>query len=335
MFSIIIPLYNKAKYIEKAILSVLNQSCQEFELIIVNDGSTDGGLEIVNQLFLAHNLTRNNIACTALSQLNQGVSTTRNNGVKNAKYEYIAFLDADDWWESTYLEEMKYLILEFPQAGIYGSSYYKVKNKKLIAAQIGVDPYFDRGLIDYLATYIKSLYMPLWTGTTIIKKSVFEFENGFKPHLKMGEDFDLWIRIAVKHPVAFINKPLGYYNQDVDLANRAVGDKLYRPIEHMLFTDYGELFLSSSFCQLYEILALYGLLPYYLTGTNKKEVECILSKIQWKNHAFKYRLYYRILPKFIIRLWIKFQKIGSLIKINARKLLASYSFKLVQLTKIK
>ena len=109
MFSVIIPLYNKAAYIEKAINSVLAQNFKEFELIIVNDGSTDDSFSkltvICNRLSVENPEIFNKIKI--VQQENQGVSTARNNGVKIAKYDYIAFLDADDWWESTFLEEMK------------------------------------------------------------------------------------------------------------------------------------------------------------------------------------------------------------------------------------
>ncbi|MDO9153916.1 MAG: glycosyltransferase family A protein [Paludibacter sp.] len=322
MFTVIIPLYNKAAYVEKAIRSVLHQTYQEFELIVVDDGSTDDPLppkggsiaeRLEDRSFTPH-LGGWGGKVRVIKQQNQGVSVARNNGVKAAKYDYIAFLDADDWWEPTYLEEMKSLMDEFPEAGIYGSSYYKVKNGKLIPANIGVESDFERGCINYCKVYAKTMYMPLWTGATIISKSIFESEKGFKPTLKLGEDFDLWIRVAMKYPVAFLNKSLAYYNQDVELQHRAIGEKLYEPEQHMLFSDYGELNNNPDFRILYERLAVYGLLPYYLAGKNKKEVENILSGINWKNHAFKYRLYYTILPKGMVRMWMDFLKVGSILK---------------------
>ena len=316
MFSVIIPLYNKAAYIEKAIRSVLGQTYREFELIIVDDGSTDdplppkggSGADRLKDFSLHSGKIQ------IFEQVNQGVSTARNNGVKLAKYDYIAFLDADDWWEPTYLEEMRNLIEEFPEAGIYGSSYYLVKNEKKRKAPIGVNPSFTSGIINYFQVYAKTLCMPLWTGATIIKRKIFELENGFKPMLKLGEDFDLWMRIALKHPVALLNKPLSNYNQDVELVNRAVGIKLYEPQQHVLFFDYHEFKENQDFHILHEKLAVYGLLPYYLEGKNKKEVRDILSTIRWQNHEFKYRLYYTILPKFVVSYWFEGLKLGVEIK---------------------
>ena len=311
-FSIIIPLYNKADYIGKAIRSILNQTYQEFEIIVVNDGSTDDSLK--NLQSTIYDLQFSEEKIKIIDQKNQGVSIARNNAVIIAKNDYIAFLDADDWWEPTYLEEMNDLIEKYPEAGIYGSSYYKVKNNKIIAAKIGVEKGFKSGLINYCQVYAKTMYQPLWTGATIIKKYIYELENGFKPNLQLGEDFDLWVRVALKYPVALLNKPLAYYNQDVVLQNRAVGSRYYNPDQHMIFTNYEEFKANPDFENLFEILALYGLLPYYLDDVNQKPVESILNGIHWENHPFKYRLYYLILPKSIVKYWFMLKSVGSKIK---------------------
>lgn len=318
MFSVVIPLYNKAAYFEKAINSVLTQTYSELEVIIVNDGSTDDSfaqLSVIScQLSVEDPESFKKIRI--IDQTNQGVSVARNNGVKLAKYDYIAFLDADDWWEPTYLEEMKGLIEKFPEAGLYGSSYYKVKQGKFIPANIGVESGFSNGLINYCRVYAKTMYQPIWTGAAVIRKSVYESENGFNPTLKLGEDFDLWLRVAMKCPVALLNKPLAYYNQDVEQANRAIGDKLYEPEQHMLFADYRELNKNPDFRYLFEVLALYGLLPYYLTGKNKNEVCKIISDINWISHPFKYRLYYKILPSRLIGCWFKMKDFAYKYKIK-------------------
>jgi len=310
MFSIIIPLYNKAAYIEKAIWSVLNQTNQEFELILVNDGSTDDPLPPKggDKALRLQKFGSYNHKITIIEQGNQGVSLARNNGVEIAKYDYIAFLDADDWWEPTFLQQMKGLIEEFPRAAIYGCSYFIVKNGRTIQANIGLDAGFEHGLINYLQVYAKTLYMPLTSISTIIKKSVFESEHGFKPKLKLGEDFDLWNRVCTKYQTAFLNIPLAYYNQDVELKNRAIGYKLYEPEQHMLFTNYGDLTFDPDFRNLFEKLAVYSLLPYYLENKNKKEVDLILKGINWENHSFKYWLYYNILPKHLIKFYCGFLK---------------------------
>ena len=325
MFSVIIPLYNKAPYVEKAIRSVAAQTFCEFELIVIDDGSTDltapqpsrnkigtgskGGAGLtysdIEQLIDGKGIL--------IKQKNSGVSVARNNGVAQAKYPYICFLDADDWWAPTFLEEMKALIEEFPDAGIYGTSYYKVKNGKQIPSNLGVEDGFIKGEINYCQVYAKTLWMPLWTGAVCIPKPVFEEENGFKPALKLGEDFDLWIRIALKHKVVLVNKPLAYYNQDVEIQNRAIGPRLYKPEEHMLFTDYGKMMENEDFKILFDKLAIYGLLPYYLNNVNAVEVKNILERIDWKNTDSEFAKYYRM-PKFLTILYFRIKKKLSNIK---------------------
>lgn len=319
-FSIIIPLYNKAKYIEKALLSVLNQTYKEFEVIVVDDGSTDDGAEKVKKFMITPKSPKGDLLAPpsggwgVIAQKNSGVSIARNNGVKAAKYDYIAFLDADDWWEPTFLEEMKALIEEFPNAGIYGSSYFYVKNGKNIPANIGVEKGFEKGMINYFQVYAKTMWMPLTSISIVIHKKIFEKENGFNSQLKLGEDFDLWVKVALKYPVVFLNKQLSYYNQDVEQENRAIGMKLYKPQEHMLFTDYGMLMKNLDFKYLFEKLALYGLLPYYLNNVNKKEVNRILYNIDWKKHGKKYRLHYKRIPRQVLKWYFDLKKVGFRIK---------------------
>lgn len=312
MYSIIIPLYNKADYIEKAINSVHSQTFKDFELIIINDGSTDKSFEILNKIDFK------SIDYRIINQDNVGVSTTRNKGVKLAKYTYIAFLDADDWWEPTFLEEMRNLIFEFPEAGIYGSGYFIVNNNIKVKDTIGVDKNFSRGIINYCAVYAKTLCMPLWTGASVIKKDLFEQENGFNPKLKMGEDFDLWIRIALKYPVALINKPLSNYNQDVDINARAVDYfKIYEPETFFIFNlDYlsQSEAVNSDLKILLDKLRTYTLLQYRIQNVHLEAYKKEISKVNFNNLSLSTRLQYA-LPAVIVRNWIKLKIIG----INIRK----------------
>lgn len=304
MFSIIIPLYNKAPYIEKAIRSVAAQSFQEFELILIDDGSSDDGLKIVNRLFDA--LTPPLGGWGATQQSNAGVSVARNNGVALAKYDYIAFLDADDWWEPTFLEEMKGLIESFPEAGIYGSSYFKVKDGKNIPAKIGVEEGFQSGLINYFQVYAKTMWMPLWTGAAIIKKSVYNENNGFKPALKLGEDFDLWVRVSIKYPVAFLNMPLAYYNQDVDQTMRGVvNNKIYDPNTIFIFNlDYlkDSEMLNNDLKILLDKLRAYVLIRYQIQNAYPDYVKNEISKVDFKNIEFYYKLHYK-LPLWVVNFY--------------------------------
>lgn len=114
MFSVIIPLFNKAPYIQRAVESVLKQTFQDFEIIVINDGSTDGG-----ELLEGYKDDRIKV----ISQENQGVSIARNTGIKHASYFYIAFLDADDYWHKNYLKISSDTILKFKDVTMIGSYY--------------------------------------------------------------------------------------------------------------------------------------------------------------------------------------------------------------------
>ena len=296
MFSVIIPLYNKAPYIAKAIESVLGQTYRDFEVIVIDDGSIDQSLEVAK--------TFENKSITIVSQPNSGVSTARNNGVKLAKYPYICFLDADDWWHPTFLEEMKRLITDFPDAGIYGSGYYIVKNGQERIAPIGVPQGFERGIIDYCEVYAKTLCMPLTSISVVIPKHIFDEEKGFKSQLKFGEDFDLWIRIALKHKVILVNKPLAYYNQDVDVNNRGVAvHKIYSPVNHFIFNlDY--LYDSEKNNHRLKILLdklrVYILLKYRMQRAFPKEYSAEIKKVDFSVQPLGVRLQY-YLPVWFLK----------------------------------
>lgn len=303
MFSIIIPLYNKEKYISKSISSVLNQTYTNFELIIVNDGSTDDSL-IIGQQFLDTRLT-------IINQSNLGVSAARNNGVKLAKYDNIAFLDADDWWHPTFLEEMKALIISHSEAALFGSSYFIVKNKQNQRANIGLDEGYV-GYIDYFKVYASTFWVPINCSFVVVKKSVFEALGGFKPALKFGEDFDLWVRIALEYQVAYMNKCLAFSNQDVDASSRAVGSKLWRKEGHFIFNiEY--LFETEQRLPdlkfLLDGLRVRSLLPYYLQNKYTAEVNAILKKVNFNNHPNYYWILYHF-PKPVIRFYILGMKFG-------------------------
>lgn len=310
-FSVIMPLYNKAPYVERALKSVFAQSCTDWELIVVNDGSTD------DSGVLADKFLQNKSNSKLINQSNAGVSTARNNGVAQAQGIYLCFLDADDWWESTFLEEMKILIDDYPEAGIWGCSYNIIKGGKTRLPRNGVEPGV-RGYVNYFQCYARGGEMPLCIGSVVLKKTVFEAEKGFSPVLKLGEDFHLWVRIAAHYSVVYENKPLANYNQDVDLQNRAIGLKFYKPEEHMLFVDYGILMQQSDFRQLYERLALYGLLPYYLNKINKKEVKRILDRVDWNKQEAKYLWYYKRIPRLVLKWSFELKRVGFRIKNSIR-----------------
>ena len=310
-FSVIIPLYNKAPYVAKAINSVLAQTYKDFELIVVDDGSEDNSANIAEQTI------EGKVNCRLLRQENLGVSVARNNGVASSCGDYLCFLDADDWWEPAFLEEMSELIKEFPDAGIYGTNYTIVNETKhkTRVAKIGVNEGFKKGYINYCKVYVLTMYMPLTSISVALPRSVFDEAGGFPKGIALGEDFMLWIRIALKYKVAFLNKPLAYYNQDVDVTNRGT-NHLQRPEAHMLwnlgFLDEEEK-TNPDYKKLIDKLRVDGLFCHYLTPEYHELAKKELLKVDWDKQSDKVRRqYHRPLP--LSRLIVAVKRYGSRIK---------------------
>lgn len=328
-FSVIMPLYNKAPYVRKAVESVVGQTFAGWELVVVDDGSTDGGSEVVAAI--------GDPRIRLVRQENAGVSAARNRGVAmagasaglrdkshtptpatsepneaavQAPPPYLCFLDADDWWEPTFLEEMAALIERHPDAGIYGTGYYIVKNGKKRVAPIGVDDGFSEGEINYCRVYAKTLCMPLWTGAVCMPRHVFDEQGGFPTGVKLGEDFLLWVRVALAHPVVLLNKPLSNYNQDVDVAYRGT-HHLHDPREHMLWHLEALApfeYANDDYKQLVDGLRTYSLHLYLLDSRYRSAARRELAKVDWDRQPDKTRRLYRMpvaclqLRMFILRI---------------------------------
>lgn len=241
--SIIVPLYNKAPYVTKALESIASQTYQDWECIIVNDGSTDDSLLKIEDFRLKNVDSR----FVVINQENAGVSVARNRGIEESNGEYVCFLDADDWWAPTFLEEMVKFAEENPKAGLYASNYIYYKPGKTrvgVKASVIEDCRLkiedsDTAYINYPKAYYENKGQVVWTGAVMIDRLKIEdcrLENGdyFPRQVQLGEDFLLWARIAMKYPVAFLNKPLAYYNNDVP-AKLRLTQNLHKPEAHMLW----------------------------------------------------------------------------------------------------
>lgn len=295
----------------KAIDSVLSQTFADYELIVMDDGSADGSYDVVLKVVEGQR------DCRVYKQANGGVSVARNNAVALSRGEYLCFLDADDWWEPTFLEEMDKFVAEFPEAGIYGTNYTIVNETrhKTRVASVGVESGFEKGYINYCQVYAKTMYMPLWTGAVCVPRNVFDEMHGFPMGIKLGEDFLLWIRIALKYKVAFLNKPLSNYNQDVDGLNRGVG-RLHNPNNHMLWNlDFlaDEERTNSELKQLLDNLRTFSLMPYLLSKEFHDVAQKELDKVDWEKQSNKMRKQYHM-PLSLLLVTQAMKRIGSSIK---------------------
>ena len=328
-FSVIMPLYNKERYVKKAIESVIAQTYRDFELIIIDDGSTDNSLSVVRELIeikpkiqIGEGDAQNNIIL--ISQPNSGVAAARNNGVAKSKGEYVCFLDADDWWEVEMLEEMDRLIQEYPDAGLYATNYVYYKPGKTHVALN-----FKRGYMNYPEAYLHSDAMPVCTIAACMPRKVFDEIGGFPEGIKLGEDFLLWAKTALHYKVAFCEKALAYYNNDVPASLRATRN-LHKPEYHMLFNlkeiettvESGKWKVESreEWKALLDKLRVNGLMNYWLDDTYHDAAEEELKKVDWSKQPRKAKAQYEK-PIRILKATRLFRQIGSFIKQKILKLI--------------
>ena len=325
-FSIIVPLYNKADYVRKALESILTQSYTNYEVVVVDDGSTDGSLDVVRDfvrndgmslLRLNEPLSLNDGRLKILTQSNSGVAVARNNGVTASVGEYVCFLDADDWWEPTFLEEMDKLIREYPDAGLFATNYvYYKPGKTHVALKLG------RGYMNYPVAYLHG-EMPVWTGAACMPRCVFDEMGGFPVGIKLGEDFLLWAKTALQYPVAFCEKPLAYYNNDVPPSLRATRN-LHAPQYHKLF-NLGELekiinhrfdILNPQYAMWHTLLDKHRvdeLMDYWLSDEYHDAAAEELKKVDWSKQPRKSKPMYEM-PIWFLRAKRRFMRVGSAIK---------------------
>jgi len=192
--SVIIPAYNAEKYIGEAINSVLSQMYTDFEVIVIDDGSTDETQARVKEFgeLVSYYYKQNN-----------GPASARNFGVKKAKGEFIAFLDADDLWEPEKLEKQLNFLNRHPEIVLVCSAIYSFGTRS--------KTYYLLSTKTHQGNLFRSLFLKsfIHTSSVIIKKkAIIEDVGGFKEEYRWGEDYDLWLRIAKRFPIAYLGEPL-------------------------------------------------------------------------------------------------------------------------------
>jgi glycosyltransferase involved in cell wall biosynthesis len=227
--SVVIPLYNKARYVGEALRSVLASECPPYEVIVVDDGSTDNGPQLVRAIADAR--------VRLVSQPNGGVSSARNRGIEEARGEYIAFLDADDYWTPRYLPAIAELIARFPDCGMYATHFYYFREgSRRVARLRGVRPGAQR----------IERFFELWargalfnTCSVALPRALLDAQAiRFPAGEQHGEDLDVWFRIAERWPLAYLPQPLVGYRLGVQgsLAQSFAADAL--PCVERLATRY-------------------------------------------------------------------------------------------------
>jgi len=190
--SVIIPVYNKERYIANTIQSVLNQTFKDFELIIVDDGSTDRSI--------THIKTFSDPRIRLFQQENKGVSLARNFAASQAETNLLAFLDADDIWFENHLQEIIQMYHQFPEA-VYFATGYQIKYNEKLIKDYSFDFEQNPVLLYNHYQYDKGKAL-FFTSNFCVKKSIYEFEGGFNPEIH-AEDTDLFLRLGLHYPLAY------------------------------------------------------------------------------------------------------------------------------------
>lgn len=281
MFSVIIPLYNKQISLQNTLQNALKQTYRDFEVIVIDDGSTDSSAEIVNEYMLMDKRIR------LFQQENSGVCSARNMGIKMSKYDYIAFLDADDIWNYNYLEEQNKLIRDFPEAAMWGTNFALVNNGVVKKLDTGFQEDFRGYVTDYFSmARVSDLFC---SSSVVVRKDAFDIAGMFDTRIKYSEDIDMWYRIILNFPVVFNAQIFVYYSQDAE--NRAL--KKNRSIK-----DFLPFYVSkyNQYCEKNHIFSHYihtfsaSHLIYYYFGKYEERDDA--------NVAVKYLRYDDIHPKY-------------------------------------
>lgn len=224
--SVIIPTYNYGEYVSEALDSVLAQTYKDYEIIVIDDGSTDNTKDIVGKYI------ENSIGnIKYIYQENKGVSNARNTGIKNARGEYIAFLDADDIWFPDKLELQMDLFEKNPELGLVFCNTFSF-NEHSSSKKTG----FQLNPAGEPAKILQSLVIRnrISTNTVIVKKRYFDKTGLFDEDLRFGEDYDMWLRIAKYYKVDYLNTVLTKYRLHVNNLSKINKEKEERVIIDMI-----------------------------------------------------------------------------------------------------
>ena len=224
MFSVVIPLYNKELSIRNTIQSVLDQTCQDFEIVVVHDGSSDNSAAVVDAI--------EDDRIRLIHQKNQGVSAARNRGIKEARYEWIAFLDGDDLWGKAHLQEISLMMQKFPNEKVFVTSF-EYSDKRPMFRHPRSEPIFK--VENYFKEAMKESLM--WTSIVVVHKSCIDVVGGFNETLNRGEDLDLWARLARAYEIVKSERLTAVYRIEAENRSQSLFDKKKLLVFNYRFSD--------------------------------------------------------------------------------------------------
>lgn len=298
MFSVVIPLYNKENVILRTISSVLTQTFKEFEVIIVNDGSTDKSVAQIKDFFTDDRLK-------LIEQKNQGVSAARNTGIRNSNNKYIAFLDADDEWLPYFLETIQAAIEKFPNAGFFGTSSW---HRNLVTGESSnstILKYAGKMMeIDY---FMNPHTMPHTSACVISKQVISKLDipkDGFPEDMKLREDMTFFYKIAFLTSFVYIGIPLSIRNNNVigQTTGASEKDKLLRLNDIIAYYNrtYGYWKLNSFKNKKFKAFRKYEIRHHVITFLRKKDFHSLKFFLDNLDNQSK-----KLIPAWEFRCYLK------------------------------
>lgn len=303
LFSIVVPLYNKQNSIIATLRSVLAQTYTNYEIIVVDDGSTDGSAEVAEAILQECKVYGVECKGKVIRKPNGGVSSARNAGILAAKGEYIAFLDGDDLWGRDYLKVLAKLIADFPNAGIYGSASGLVINDVLTDEAILYVGH--RGWIEN--PWIVG--PPFSTSATIVDKKVFDVIGLFDERMTHGEDLDMWWRIVLKYPCVYEDVVHSYYRVDAENSLMSKPIPLETHLPNFIDKYTVERANSETFRKFFDKEMIYRLYPYLFDKKNRKKAKELASQLDYSMLKISMRL--RIQFPHLYRLYQKITNVNN------------------------
>lgn len=295
-FSVIIPLYNKEKHIRATIDSVLTQHFDDFEIVVVDDGSTDNSLKVVQSI--------NDERLKIFPRKNAGAAEARNVAIEKANSEYMALLDADDIWQTNHLEELHQSIEKFPEASLLCNAYnLKLSDGFTHRATYNI-PETDE--ITLIEDYFKAstIHPIAWTSAVAFKKNDFEKIGGFDAKIFSSEDIDLWIKFALNKKIAFNPIVTTCYDKTVE---NSLSKENYRQSKCALFNSYRKEEKNNASLKRYLDLNRYSLAiqcKYFNDNTILKKLKSQIDPISLNSK----QRFILALPNFLTREFKVFQK---------------------------
>jgi len=212
--SIVMPLFNKEKEVCRAVQSVLNQTVRDFELLVVNDGSTDKGPHLVRKM--------NDPRIRLIEQRNSGVSAARNRGIEEARAEIVAFLDADDEWLPNFLFTINKLWSHYPHCSVFATNYLHRNVNGFLMPTIlrGLPKAPWEGVLEDYFKVASHSDPPISSSAVAVVKEALASIGGFPVGVTTGEDLLTWARLASRYKIAYSTQPAAIFHLRESLRGR-------------------------------------------------------------------------------------------------------------------